>query len=913
MANVRCPMCSKINSPEAQTCAYCGARLKPILPESGQEVNPPAGEAESSDSAEDWLSSLRLGNKDAQAPLPETPPADPTQPEGDMPDWLSRIRERARTEVNTPETSAETPGEDPDWMSDLRSEAAEPPADATADLLSRLPGEAEPQLDDWLRSFPDQTFASTPPAAADQFSDNSLAQADEPAAPQPETPGEEEWISKLSAWQTDQPNAPREVESLPDWMNAELSAPPAQPAQDAVPGWIGTESPLPPTQTTGELLSNWLQDVPSETTPTGLPDWLSTEPDQPAAQSKAEETAAAAQEDSLPDWFSSFSADQVGEQPPAAPPADISAADVSLPDWLAEETPQAETAPAPEPVEWDPAAFAAFGATDDASDAGLKFEEPAAQKPAAQEPAADSESKTIEPVAQEESETYPQSDFSWLAQLGEVGEEDASEEETAQPEPPAETMFAQPASADESPDWLHDFAAQAPGTSDGVPALLDMNELEAAQPADELERSFSGVDLPDWLSEESSASTAAAATVKASEPADEELARADLPEWVKDMRPIESVMPGETAAAETSQQVEKAGPLAGLRGVLPAEEQISRYRKPPVYSAKLRVTEKQRSQSSLLDSIVNQESQPLLIAPEGSRAPRALARILVALLFIAVFAGLRFFPLGMTPSSMLAPGELRDMFNQIDQTTLQSAPVLIAVDFEPGRAGEMYFASSPVIEHLMAKKARIVVLSTVPTGPALAQRLLQDSANHLQSTTQQSYDLNEQTVNLGYLPGGTISLLEFAQLPSRAAPATLEGNFDIWDQPYLKNAKENGMSGFSEVIVLTDSAETGRAWVEQVQPSMDKTPLLMVTSAQAAPLLMPYVQSRQINGMVDGLLGGVIYGQFRQVSTPDVTTPAEVYWESYQVGIIVAMIIILVGGLFSAVVALTRRKGKEGA
>jgi hypothetical protein len=887
MANVRCPMCSKINTPEAPTCVYCGARLKPVRPQSDQAAEPTPESPQGDAAGEDWLSSLRMGDNEEEKPGEKNPPSEPSSAAG-MPDWLSRIRERARMETDEPTDQPESAGEDPDWMKDLRG-GTDSAANSSSDLLSRLSGsEEEPQLDDWLQSYPDQISSSTGSISEESLSEAFLPQSTEqPATPTQNLPGEEDWINKLSAWQTESTNEPRKVEDLPDWMNDELAAPSTPSGEVDFPEWsagVEKESTIQPEE---DHLSDWLQDSPSETPldqPSGLPDWLSSVPGtttDPSAASRSTPEPASSGEESFPDWFASFNAadnqDELKtEQKSPAEPSAAEGSQNDLPDWLGEESPP-ETlvgqGPSWDPIAWDPAAV-----------------EPV--------PGA--------PLTEDSSSDFPQNNFSWLSQLDEAGNEEPVQGESIAPEQPAEPVSAQPFSAEDSPEWLRDFASQPPAAGDAVSPLIGMEELEGAQPGDEMDRSFTSVELPDWLAEESSTSSAASTSEKAGEPAREELAHAELPEWVKEMRPIESVIPGEPAAAETSQQVEKAGPLAGLRGVLPAEEQISRYRKPPVYSAKLRVSEKQRSQSSLLDSIVTQESQPLLIAPERSRAPRALARILVALLFIIVLAGLRAFPLGLQPSPMLTPPELRDMFNQIDQAVPQSAPVLLAVDYEPGRSGEMYSASSPVIEHLMAKNARIVVLSTVPTGPALAQRLLSDSARDLNEKTKQSYDLGAQTVNLGYLPGGTISLLEFAQLPSRAAPATLEGNFDIWNQPFLQDVKD--LTGFSQVIVLTDSAETGRAWVEQVQPLMGKIPLFMVTSAQAAPLLMPYVQSQQINGMVNGLLGGVIYGQWRQVDTP-----AGIYWESYQVGILLAVLLILIGGLFSAVVALTKRKGKEGA
>ena len=66
-------------------------------------------------------------------------------------------------------------------------------------------------------------------------------------------------------------------------------------------------------------------------------------------------------------------------------------------------------------------------------------------------------------------------------------------------------------------------------------------------------------------------------------------------------------------------------------------------------------------------------------------------------------------------------------------------------------------------------------------------------------------------------------------------------------------------SGYSAVILLTDHAESARVWVEQIHtakqadPTIVNQPLLVVSSAQAGPMLQPYVSSQQVNGLVNGL------------------------------------------------------------
>jgi hypothetical protein len=114
----------------------------------------------------------------------------------------------------------------------------------------------------------------------------------------------------------------------------------------------------------------------------------------------------------------------------------------------------------------------------------------------------------------------------------------------------------------------------------------------------------------------------------------------------------------------------------------------------------------------------------------------------------------------------------------------------------------------------------------------------------------------------------------------------------------------NQMTDFKLILVLTDNPETGRAWVEQVQPEINnRVPLVVISSAQAAPLLRPYQASGQVQALISGLSGGAAYEQVRQ-------NPGEgtAYWNAYQAGILAAVLFILMGGVVSLISNLTHRK-----
>jgi hypothetical protein len=945
-----------------------------------------AGSEQAADAA-DWLRALQQDGDVETGGQPAQDDAldDGGAVEGEMPDWLARIRSRSQEEQDSP----------PDWLRELKEEDQ---AEAPQDDLSRLAGlggvddhqvetsapaqdapatdETEESIPAWLRDLSDER-AEALPEAQDQNSPQELTlepddgedfswlrgltAADEQT--QPGAPDASEWeggaasLSDIWVAQEEQPAAEDagagRVEdagsgglSLTGFLNrleqeqqtseqdtgastgwtdgAQSYEEPVQvqpPAGD-LPDWLRGAAdddamepgagPLPPV---GTGLPAWLRGAPSPDSSSGeapvgdLPDWLrgSLPAQQPPAEDAGPDMDAgpslegapeqAVARSGLPEWLSDAEAEEPEEgsglasnapeagwsesgwtsagQPSEALPAWPAApAGADLPDWFS--VLDAEPGPAVRSTDADsfPTGAAAY-------DPEMRFEDQSPEQEAAV--SGEPEETPANPVPTGQAGVFLASDAAGLP-----GEVEEPEEEDAG-----------------APDWLRAFQSlpaedetaepevlAGPFTSVSAPVLA--NDLQSDRPFD--------VDLPDWLSEDTHASGAGDRSTDATGLAageGEPLEQAELPDWVKGMRPIETLIPGEAqmAQAEKPAQAEKSGPLAGLAGILPVEDLSSRYTRPPVYSARLRVTEKQKTQAAHLDNLLALETQPLLTPVRRRRGQGLGMRILVALLLIVALA----IPIvtGMSPlaTPTLSPDETQQMFEQIDTGFAPGAPVLLSVDFDPGLSGEMRLAALPVVEHLMRKGARIVVVSTRPTGPALAQQLLASAAE-----TQPGYDLAGSAINLGFLPGDTISLFSFVRQPILAAPANLGGEL-AWGSSVLEGVQ--GIEDFAQVVVLTDTAETGRAWVEQVQPFMGDVPLMMVTSAQAAPMMAPFVESGQVDGMVSGLLGGVLYGGWAQQETGAGRALA-----AYQVGVLLALGLALVSGLISGGMALFRQNDK---
>ena len=141
-------------------------------------------------------------------------------------------------------------------------------------------------------------------------------------------------------------------------------------------------------------------------------------------------------------------------------------------------------------------------------------------------------------------------------------------------------------------------------------------------------------------------------------------------------------------------------------------------------------------------------------------------------------------------------------------------------------------------------------------------------------------------------------MLTFVESPQTAIPA----------------AEFESFSQYAAVILLTDHAESARVWVEQLDArkqsdaGLASQPLLMVASAQAGPLLQPYVSSRQVAGMISGLPDAARY-EFVNNVPPGI---ARTYWDAFGIGLLLAIILITFGSLWSLFIALRpRRAGAE--
>jgi len=398
--------------------------------------------------------------------------------------------------------------------------------------------------------------------------------------------------------------------------------------------------------------------------------------------------------------------------------------------------------------------------------------------------------------------------------------------------------------------------------------------------------SLFSMEMPDWLSRpepETTESPSSQATIPPAK-GEEALSPVELPSWVQAMRPVEAVI---TQAAPTTedQPEEKEGPLAGLRGVLPGAPTGSSMR-PKAISLKLQASDEQQAGAALLEQILGSETSPrALITPSVITSQRMLRWVLTGLFLLVLGAVIGLRSQNMPVSSVL-PIEASSVSNAV-LSIPAGAKVLVVVDYEPALAGEMEAVSGPLLDQMATLvHPNLSFISTSPNGTGLVDRLMTNTK------------ADTQYLNLGYLPGGSAGVLGFVENPGEIIPA----------------AGVTSLSNYAALILITDHAESGRIWVEQLQTlrgkqldtALSNQPLLVIASAQAGPLLQPYVSSGQINGMISGLADAAKYES--KSNLPPGT--ARSYWDAFGIGIAMSIALIVIGSLWSVFTRMRARRAE---
>jgi hypothetical protein len=919
MAELRCPNCGKNNPDVLDVCQFCQTPLKPesVLRIGQTPTKKNTGELESV--LPDWLKDMRQqardsAEADAQAAAQSKPqkiePPDllaglasqgSSADDEDVPDWLASINPTAKSKPSASAASTPEPSTDffaqfnqSESRSESVSEHSQTESSSWADMGNQSASTEKDELSDWFAQ------ASGQPEETVEFDQN--AQQNDMG-----------WTSNLGSLSTSaEASVPKEEEDLSWLHNLEATAKQTGDLQSPKKemDWNANfEMPSTPSQSSSQDDLSWLDHLG------GVEEPSQQVPEQPSAS----------QNDLS--WLDQFGGISEPSQPsqPAASQEDLS--------WLnnlggvsepqpSDAAPNEPTSPQPFASEEDLSWLNKLGGTAEASQPSPAFESDASVESTPEQPPSEDMGwlKNFSAAPESSDASTSQDDLGWLNTLGGESEPLSSApftESAAEKTSPRQTApLGQGADkdADAEPDWLKSAieppSMPAPGdlsmdwfagTEKPVPTTPQPAPFESdffstpSEPSSlsnqEVDSLFSA-EMPDWLSraesgtEESVSQQADASSTES----DKSLSPVDLPSWVQAMRPVEAVITGTTSNA-VDQPTETEGPLAGLQGVIPIAP-IGSSRRPKAVSLKLLASDEQQASAALLEQILGSETSPRKLITSSFVAPQQWLRWALTGLFLIVLSAGIFLRSQSMPVSASLPVIGIDNLSNAVKNIPSGSRVLVVVDYEPSLAGEMEAISAPMMDQIvLLSHPNLSFISTSPNGTALIERLVSNTSIN---------QAGLQYLNLGYLPGGATGVLGFIESPGQVNPL----------------AGIQSFSEYSALVVLSDHAESGRLWVEQLQSQkqvdavLANQPLLMVASAQAGPLLQPYVSSGQISGLISGISDAVKYETKNNL-------PAGItrsYWDTFGIGLMMSIALIIVGSLWSLLTGMRARRAdaKQG-
>jgi len=393
------------------------------------------------------------------------------------------------------------------------------------------------------------------------------------------------------------------------------------------------------------------------------------------------------------------------------------------------------------------------------------------------------------------------------------------------------------------------------------------------------------------------------------------------------------------------------GALADIEGTLMAEPVLIRAvvnatTTPRISTANAIPTVNQLRHVDVLKRLLDVEEAAYASANEsGTRLRRRLRvdgeRVIVTVLLLAALLvpfftdKLNLAPLPAVNDSSVAAFKTLDALGQ-------GQPVLIAFEYGPTATGELDDLAVDLLHEVVSHGARPIIVSTDGAGLLHAEALINAFAHDptalaaLNRTATTPLVVRTDYTVLRYLPAGAVGVRALADAIYHSG--SLAGNLflaaDAQGQPIATFTGDQLTAlQTAPVIVLAETSDAVRAWVEQYRPPGDVSAvpptLLLATTAAAAITAQTYsaASPTRIVGPLIGLRDAIAYralhsatnstapvsgvpGNTATIGSPVVATAAvlDQRWQSVSLAALVSAVLIALGALLGGLTRLRQRR-----
>ncbi len=193
--------------------------------------------------------------------------------------------------------------------------------------------------------------------------------------------------------------------------------------------------------------------------------------------------------------------------------------------------------------------------------------------------------------------------------------------------------------------------------------------------------------------------------------------------------------------------------------------------------------------------------------------------------------------------------EVRDTYEYIDALP-EGSVLLFSFDHEAATLPEMQPMATAMLIHAFSKGFKVIGMAFRPEGAAIGNKALQENAAVFDLVEGEDY------VFLGYRPEITSGILGLGESIARVYPKDYRG-ISVEDIPLMQN-----VHNYDDIALVVDVSDddTPVYWINYANARYQQEIAPAITAVMATTFY-PFLQERQIVGMVPGLKAAAEYEQ----------------------------------------------------
>jgi hypothetical protein len=231
-------------------------------------------------------------------------------------------------------------------------------------------------------------------------------------------------------------------------------------------------------------------------------------------------------------------------------------------------------------------------------------------------------------------------------------------------------------------------------------------------------------------------------------------------------------------------------------------------------------------------------------------------------------------------------------FYEAVETLPPGSVIYLAADMDPGSQAELLPMLTVFVDQACRLGHKIVAGSLWPAAPPIVDAVLNEVA-----VEKYHREYGKDFVNLGFKEGREAVMVMLAQDLRAAYPADNRGT-PIDQLPIL--AEVRSFKDIALIVSISAGYPGTKEWVQQVQ-ARHSVPMVSGCTAVSAPEYYPYVQAKQLSGLLGGMAGAAEYETSN--SLPGMASKA---MDSQSLGHLAVIVLIAIGN----VTYFARRRGR---